>query len=213
MKTTQGPAIELASVVSAPAPTPEAADLDPAQSAELSRAIELNMMADRADLELSADQLSKLTEITSYFQEVRNVYEASIAKLHSQLSGRRVLLQIPVYPAAGDNLRELYYAEIANGLGTAAAKEVRAKLGSQLENLFAGFGTSEQTLELTGQNVAATDLVLTRSAVFWKDVSPSGAIVHREETHLLSLEDPDGAEWSSFLPLFGAAVPARSSSI
>jgi hypothetical protein len=202
-------AIELASASCEFAP--EVAELDRGQSAQLSRAIELNMMADRAGISLSPDQLTRLTEITSYFQEVRNVYEASIAKLHSQLSGRRALLQIPVYPTAGDNMRELYYAEIARDLGAAAAKQVRAKLGSQLENLFAGFGASEQTLELADASANGRELVLTRSAVFWNDATAQGLVMRRRETHLLSLEDPSGEEWSSLLARFGAFAPAAAS--
>lgn len=201
----QAAPFELASASQAPAQA--VSELEPAQNAELSRAIELNMMADRAGLKISSDQLSQLSQITAYFQEVRNAYEASIARKRSPISGRRVLLEIPLYPTAGDSMRELYYAEIEKRLGGEIAGEIRGKLGSQLENLFAGFGSSEQTLELNEAFVA--EVALTRSAVFWKDTWSSGVVTHREETHFLSVEDPDLNEWGAFLPLFSGISANR----
>eukprot|EP01035_Chromulina_nebulosa_P005548 gene5548-7532_t len=98
------------------------------------------------ELDLTPEQWTALAAMTGHYQTVRQAFEATIATV----SGRENLrLEIPAYPAAGDALREKFYAELRERLGEDVAAQIAQRAGAALEGYFGGFGVSVQTLDFS----------------------------------------------------------------
>lgn len=186
-----GTAVELAGPDAGPTPSLQ---LD--ESPALSTQIELSMLMETSGLALTPDQLTAFAEVTSTFQEIRNRYEASIARTTAAEPGS-ARIEIPLYSAAGDKLRERYFASLAEKLGTGLAASLRTALGAELERMFAGFGVSAQELEFNAPLEHPNAVVVTRTALYWMDDGVAPRLARRQETHLLSIEDPSGQEWGA----------------
>lgn len=172
---------------------------------------DLQLLADGTDLALDSAQWSALAAAVVRTQAIRHNYEAQIAVLQAAEPGR-YRLEIPAYARAGDELRQRFVTELRAGLGEPVAGEVLAKLGRRLEDSFAGFGVGCQTLDITGDPVAAPgDVQIERTASYWNSVEGSDRVTTRREIHFPALEDPTGDSWSALLALVGEAAEARRS--
>src|SRR5207253_3064148 len=113
---------------------------------------------------------------------VRQAYEATIARAAVRENGR-YRLEIPAYPIAGDALREKLGAELRERLGSAAADEITARMGSAFEGYFAGFGLSVQTLDFTADPAGVdAEYQVTRTVQFWDRNNTSERLTTRRET-------------------------------
>lgn len=195
--------------VSAPAATANeprrVEQLSPAESTLFATTCDLHLLAGETELDLTTRQWTRLAEIVVQTQAVRHNYEATIAVAHETAPGR-YRLEIPVYAAAGDELRRQFLADLQNGLGKEAAAEVMEKLGRQLESRFAGFGVGAQTLEITGDPARApADVQVARTARYWNSVEGSERVTTRREVTFPASEDPTGDNWHALLALISTA--------
>lgn len=162
---------------------------------------DLQLLAHDSNLTLTSQQWSGFASVVVQAQAMRQVYEAQIATAR-EVSPGQYRVEIPAYPAAGDLLREQFYAELRAELGPIAAAKVLAGLGERLEARFAGFGVSVQTLEITADpDGAPNDVQVTRTANYWNSVEGDDRVTTRREMHFPALEDPTGDRWSALLAM------------
>jgi len=181
------------------------AEMSASDAARFVALCQMRLLAAEADLDLSHDEWARLTGVVTHAQAVRMHYEAGIASV-TEIAPGRYRVEIPAYPDAGDELRRRFLAELRETLGEAIAGEVMAKLGSRLEGRFAGFGVSNQTLEITGDPVGAPgDVKVERITHFWNSVKADDLISTRRDVHLPAAEDPMGEQWTPLLALVGKA--------
>ena len=174
-------------------------------------AIALQLLAENTELELTSRQWMAFAAVTANIQAVRQAYEASIATARVLEPGR-YRMEIPVYAAAGDALRERFHAELREQLGEANAAEILARLGARLEGHFAGFGVSVQTLDITGDvRNASADCEVTRTVKFWNSVEGENHLTTRRETHFPAREDPVGESWGPLLSVLSAQMAETGS--
>ncbi len=165
---------------------------------------DLQLLAHQTDLALDSRQWSVFAGVVLRAQAVRQTYEARIAT-STVIAPGQYRLEIPVYPNAGDLMREDFNTELRTELGEATAKDVLAKLGDKLEARFAGFGLSAQTLDITAKvDASLTDIQITRTVTYWNSVEGGDHLATRREIHFPAYEDPTGDSWSALL----AAVKA-----
>lgn len=162
---------------------------------------ELQMMATGAELTLTPEQWNAFAEVSLETQAVRLNYEAGIATRRTKNSGV-VQLDIPMYAAAGDALRQQFEARLAERLGFDTSADILANIGAKLEGHFAGFGVAAQTLEIRGDPSSA-DCEVVRTANYWNAAENSAQLANRRETHLPAWEDPSGSRWGALLALAG----------
>jgi hypothetical protein len=164
---------------------------------------DLQLLAAGTELTLDSGQWSRLAAAVLRAQAVRHTYEARIARLRVIAPGH-YRAEIPVYADAGEVLREQFHAELRTELGESVAAEVQAKLGTQLEGRFAGFGLSVQSLDITG-DVAGDlrDVQIVRTASYGGD--RDGQVTTRREVHFPMLDDSTGDSWYTLLARVGAA--------
>jgi hypothetical protein len=178
-------------------------------AAVLTEQIALAALAEQTDLSLSSQQWERFATLTLYHQAVRHAYEAKIAAL-TPISPGHFRLEVPMYADAGDALRDAFYRELRTTLGDVAAEAIEFKLGTQLEEHFAGFGVAVQTLEFVADATrGGSDYTVKRSIVFWGDLAATERLSRKEETHFPSLEDPTGTQWGPFLSLIAPSAAAR----
>ena len=171
----------------------------------------LQLLAKNTDLDLSPRQWTALASVTLHYQAVRQAYEASIATAAAVGEGR-CRLEIPAYAAAGDALRNKFYAELREQLGATSAEEVVGQLGASLEGHFGGFGVSVQTLDFAADAGGVdTNYQVTRTVKYWNSVEGSDRLTTRRETHFPGLEDPSGHTWGPFLSLLAARAAKTGS--
>lgn len=163
----------------------------------------LHLLADGTDLALDSNQWSAFATVVLRFQAIRHTYEASIATLRIVARGQ-YRVEVPVYAGVGEELREQFSAELCGAIGEAKAREIMVKLGDRLEGTFAGFGLSEQTIDITTMSAGDPGgLLVTRTARYWNTAENIAAT--RGETHLPALEDPTGDNWGALLALVNTA--------
>lgn len=174
-------------------------------AAEFVALCQLRLLAADIDLDLSHRQWAKLAAATSQAQAVRLAYEAEVATVREIAPGR-FRVEIPAYAAAGDELRQRFMADLREGLGEAVAAEIMAMLGAKLEGSFAGFGVSNQTLEITGDaRRSPASVRVERTARFWNSAANTEQATTRREVLLPLAEDPTGEAWTPLLALVGKA--------
>lgn len=162
---------------------------------------DLQLLAEGTELKLSGRQWTSLAAAVVQLQAVRHSYEAEIARVQA-VSPDRHRIEIPAYPEAGDELRRQLHRELRANLGEAVATDVIAKLGGRLEGHFAGFGVSDQTLEIVGDPAGAPGAVqVEREARYWNSVDGRDRLTTRREVHLPAVEDPVGDNWHALLAL------------
>ena len=165
----------------------------------LAEQVALQLLVQRADLELTADQWATFAAVTWHYQTVRQSFEATIATASPREMNR---LEIPAYPVAGDALREKFFGELRERLGDDTAVVIFERAGSALEGYFGGFGVSVQTLEFAPiADVAGADHHVTRTASYWNRAEARETLTLRRETFFLEREDPHGERWGPFLAL------------
>lgn len=160
---------------------------------------DLQLLAEGTELKLSGRQWTALAAAVVQLQAVRHSYEAEI--LAGRLPGPAPDRD-SAYPEAGDELRRQLHRELRATLGEAVATDVIAKLGGRLEGHFAGFGVSDQTLEIVGDPAGAPGAVqVEREARYWNSVDGRDRLTTRREVHLPAIEDPAGETWHALLAL------------
>jgi hypothetical protein len=168
-------------------------------AARLNEEIELRTLAQTSGLELSETQWRTFAEVTLFHQAIRHAYEAEIASVSVTSTGMK-RLEIPVYGAAGDALRELFLSSLRRELGAGVAAEIENKIGARIEARFAGFGVALQTLDFqpdaTADNAGTT---VTRTVAFWNSAAGEEHLSTRKETFFPELEDPSGDQWGPLL--------------
>lgn len=181
------------------------AQLSAADVAQFTTLCDLRLLAEDVDLDLTTKQWESFAATVVQAQTVRHAYEAQLARA-KELAPGRYRLEIPAYAVAGDEMRRLFLADMQAGLGQEAAAEVMTKLGRKLEARFAGFGVSEQTLDITGDPVHAPgDVQVDRTALYWNSAEGTEHVTIRRETHFPAVEDPTGENWQALLALVGKA--------
>ena len=173
-------------------------------SALVAEMCDLQLLAHGTGLALNSRQWSTFAAVVLRTQAIRQTYEAQIATSKAVAPGK-YRVEIPVYPGAGDVLREKFNAELRTELGQAIAANVLAKLGDRLEARFAGFGVSVQTLDIVADpRGTLSDLQVTRTVTYWNSVAGTDQLTTRLEMHFPALEDPTGDSWSALLAMVKA---------
>lgn len=181
------------------------AELESEAAAQFVAVCQIKLLAAETDLDLSHRQWARLAAAATQAQAVRLAYEAEIATVRKIAPGR-YRVDIPAYAAAGDALRQRFLAELRDSLGEAVAAEVLEKLGAKLEGIFAGFGVSSQTLEISGDaHRAPAEVQVERTAHFWNSAADSDRVTTRREVVLPLADDPTGEAWTPLLALVGKA--------
>jgi hypothetical protein len=163
--------------------------------------IQLQQLAQDSGLELTSREWLAFAAVTREIQEIRQAYEASIAKATAAGQGK-YHVEVPVYAVAGDALRAKFQAVLRTELGDANAEAILASMGRKLEGYFGGFGVSVQTLEIAGSPTSTDpNCVVTRTVQFWNSVEGGEQLATRRETHFPNREDPEGEMWQPFLEL------------
>lgn len=179
----------------------EAVQLSPSETTLFTALCDLHLMAAETDLDLTTKQWAALAAAVVQAQAVRHNYEAQIATAR-ELTPGHFRIEIPPYANAGDELRRQFWADLQRGLGQEATGEVMAQLGRKLEDRFAGFGVSAQTLEITGgAGQALSDVQVARTARYWNSVEGSARATTRREVLFPDNDDPTGARWGALLAL------------
>jgi hypothetical protein len=177
--------------------------LDADAGAAFAEQATLQSLALGTDLHLTPEQWANLAAVTLHFQAIRHAFEATLAQPARVESGA-YRLTIPAYPAAGDALREKFYAELQARLGPITAEQVGRQLANRLEGHFAGFGVGIQTLEFQTDAASESAYRVTRTVQFWNSVDAKDRLTTRRETHFPGLEDPSGHTWGPFLAVLAA---------
>lgn len=178
------------------------ARLSPEETALLSEQVAVQLLVKDAALELTPEQWSVFAAVTWHYQTVRQTFEATIATVSARAKFR---LEIPAYPAAGDALREKFYAELRERLGDDTAQAIAGRAGAALEGYFGGFGVSVQTLDFAPNagmaGTSGADYLVTRTAQYWNSTDAREKLTLRRETHFSAQEDPNGDRWGPYLAL------------
>lgn len=178
------------------------AHLNPEEAALLAEQVAVQLLVKDAALDLTPEQWKVFAAVTWHYQTVRQTFEATIATVSAREKFR---LEIPAYPAAGDALREKFYAELRERLGVDAAQAIAGRAGVALEGYFGGFGVSVQTLDFApNAGVVGTigaDYLVTRTAQYWNSTDAREKLTLRRETHFSGQEDPNGDRWGPYLAL------------
>jgi hypothetical protein len=168
-------------------------------AAILAEQVAVQLVVKGAGLDLTPEQWATLAAVTGHYQTVRQTFEATIA-IVSRRNNLRV--EIPVYPAAGDALREKFFGELRERLGETTAEQIAQRAGGALVGYFGGFGVGVQTLDFSpGAGAAAGDYHVTRTARYWNNTEAREVLTLRCETYFPGLEDPTGERWAPFLAL------------
>lgn len=169
----------------------------------LSEQIELTQVLEERHVELTNEQVMRLSEITSRYQAARRHYEASIAR-STWIADGKLAVFIPAYPDAGEALRSDLFAEIARAFGAKKGAEIEANLASFFTPRFAAFGGADQSLQVavSGEGASIEFLVTSTSVIPPAVSGQAPAVTVRRETHMLPLEDPTGREWGPLTTLF-----------
>ncbi|MBA4137311.1 MAG: hypothetical protein C0518_08350 [Opitutus sp.] len=181
------------------------AELSANDAAQFAALCQLRLLAADTELDLSHREWATLAAAVAHAQAVRLNYEAEIAHVVAVAPGRH-RVEVPAYAEAGEELRRQFTAELHAGLGEAVAGEVLAKLGRQLEGSFAGFGVSNQTLEVAGDPARAPgDVTIERTARYGNSADDDGRVLTRREMLFPLAEDPTGESWTVLLARVGKA--------
>lgn len=184
-----------------PGPAGSELELPAAAAAQFAALCELRLLAADTELDLSHREWATLSALVTETQQVRLAYEAEIARTEMLAPGRH-RLEIPAYAEAGDELRRRFQAELRATLGDDVAAEVREKFGTKLEALFAGFGVSSQTLDITGDPVRApAEVTVERTARYWNSVDGGERVTTRREVIWPRAEVPADHGWTVMLAL------------
>lgn len=177
----------------------EAGRLSLPDEASLAEQVALQLLVQKANLELTPDQWATFAAVASHYQTVRQSFEATIAIASTREKNR---LEIPAYPVAGDALREKFFGELRERLGDDATVALSERAGAALEGYFGGFGVSVQTLEFApNADVMGADHSVTRTARYWNRAESRDTLTFRRETIFFETEDPHGERWGPFLAL------------
>jgi len=175
-------------------------------SAQLAEEIELNGLAEQADLTLTANQLKAFADVTALHQAIRESYEWEIASAVRAQDGRS-LIEIPAYSDAGNALRAAFYADLREVLGASTAAQIEAKVGSRLEGRFGGFGAAEQMIELpAASSDSETEPVLQRTILYSNPSAGADHPVVRQEAYFPRFEDTAGRSVAIMRSLFGTSL-------
>ncbi len=178
--------------------------LEDDDAALLGEMSELQILAQGTAVELDNRQWTALAAVALETQTIRHRYEAQIAR-RVACGPDRTQVEIPMYPAAGDALRERFHAELRAALGADEATRVLEGLGARMEGHFAGFGVAVQTLEITGDpRGLRPNCEVTRTIKYWNSVNGTEQLTTRRETHFPAWEDPSGDNWGALLAVAGA---------
>lgn len=184
-----------------PGPAAPVLELPAEAAAQFAALCELRLLAADTELDLSHREWAALSALVSETQQVRLAYEAEIARTEMLAPGRH-RVDIPAYAEAGDELRRRFQAELRATLGDDVAAEVREKFGTKLEALFAGFGVSSQTLDITGDPVRApAEVTVERTARYWNSVDGGKRVTTRRDVQFPAAADPASEAWLPLLAL------------
>lgn len=101
----------------------------------------------REELALTTEEAEHLINIYSEFQEIRARFEQDLVHREPTSAGDLVF-KIPAYIEAGKQLRAMMQNEVAVAFGQPRANLIHAKLASDIEQMFLGFGVCEQTFSV-----------------------------------------------------------------
>lgn len=170
-------------------------------SAAVVEQLALRQLAHELELPLTDVEWAAFARIAAHHQAIRHAYEASIAVPRASPDGR-FQLEIPVYGAAGDALREEFYVSLEVELGAAPTAQIVTVMGERLNGYFGGFGVSVQTLDFdAAPGTPLDEYFITRTVRYWNQAAEQERVTLRRESHLPAAEDPTGQQWGPFLAL------------
>lgn len=165
--------------------------------------------ANEASVLLEAEEFDHVRTVYAQFLEVKARFEMPLVKVAS-FDGQKLCLSIPAYPEAGRHLQHLMKEELGRVIPPEKLSRLWKSLQPGLTQDFMGFGTYEQTYEVTrglsSERLPAYKLVRVAEKIRPDD---SGIRDINRSTAVLTANELRGGVHASIEPTLSRLMPLR----